>query len=372
MGVPGTIDKLKDREKVSVLETRIQYQTEVIENQKKLLDENKAELNKLKEQIDKFAGSIQNQTSIIAEQQRTLKEQETTILQQHITISEAQKQLFDVQHKWETANTQLLKLDDIVRDKTEKLKAENAALRKEMDENQKDFNAQIDDYQNTIKNLREKSTFLEKNEKELNEMREKVTSTESGSLEKRISDMDKALQDADGTIAKLEKELEANKHKMDDELKLREFKISEYERLIHKQGISAPIVTNIISDKEGAAKAIVTIFSRTKSNVMVFLPDINVLNELNFDNLRPMARVQLAVPARQNMDVINKLASKSNIEIRDYTEGIIWGIIRDNEELLLAPLGESNQPSGLIVKGNIQIDMFGNILRSTWTRLKHI
>jgi len=146
----------------------------------------------------------------------------------------------------------------------------------------------------------------------------------------------------------------------------------EYENLIKKQGIGTPSTLNFVTDKITAATAIRNIFARTKSNAMIFAPDINLLKDLDFESLRPMARVQVATPFQQNMQLVNELLTRPNIEIRNYTEGAIWGIIRDNEELLLAPLGENKEPNGPIVKGDIQIDMFGTIMRSTWTRLKRV
>ncbi|MHA1649721.1 MAG: hypothetical protein ACTSYB_05980 [Candidatus Helarchaeota archaeon] len=369
MGIPD-IDKLKDKEKVAVLQQRIQFQNETIENQKAQINELKAELTQLKEQLDKFSNSIQNQTSIIAEQQRTLKDQESTILEQQMSISQLQKQLIELQNNLENANKQLQGMEETIRKKTEQLKTENIELKTTLDEKQKDFNKKIEDYEETIKRLRTQIGLLEQKEKELNELREKISASDSSSLEKRILDMEKTLEEADATITKLEKELQQTKQNMEAEINVRDVKIQEYEHLLQKEGIKKPTASTIITDKDIANETIKDIFSRTKSNVMIFLPDINFLENLDFDSLRPIIRVHLAVPVHKNMNLINQLKMKPNVEIRDYTEGIIWGIIRDNEELMIAPIGENNEPSGLVVKGDAQIDMFGTIIRSTWTRLK--
>ena len=106
--------------------------------------------------------------------------------------------------------------------------------------------------------------------------------------------------------------------------------------------------------------------------MLAFLPDINIVNDLDIEGLRSVVRVQLAIPVKRNMEIVDKLKMKSNVEIREYTDKALWGIIRDNEELLLAPIGANKEPSGLIMKGDIQIEMFGNIIRSTWTKLKRI
>lgn len=372
MGIPSSLDKLKDKEKVTVLESRIQFQNDTIENQKSQIAELKTQLTQFNEQLDKFSSSIQSQTGIIAEQQRTLKDQETTILEQQMSIADLQKQLVEAQKKWESANTELLDVEKKIRERTENLKNENIKLKTAVDEKERDFNRKVEELQDTIKSLRAKLPLLESKEKELDVLKSKISASDSSSLERRVLDLEAALKDANNTISNLERNLAQSRQQMDNEIKIRELKIEEYEKLIRKEGYAAPTDLNVVFDADSASKVIETIFNRTKSNVMVFLPDIKTLNYLNIDNLRPATRIHLAVPVHQNMDLINQLLSKPNVEIREYTEGQIWAIIRDNEELLLAPIGDNNKPVGSIVKGQVPINIFGNIIRSTWSRLKKI
>lgn len=372
MGMPGSLEKLKDKEKVSVLESRIKFQNETIESQKTQITEYKTEIAQLKEQIDKFSTSIQNQTDIIAEQQITLKDQESTILKQQISISELQKELIGLQKKIDAANTKLSRMDEIIHEKTNELRTKNVNLKNKLIEKEKDFNKKVETLEDTIKKLRNRISPLEKKEKQLEDLTDKISASNSSSLEKRVLDLKKVQQEANLDISNLEKELQNTKEKMENEIRVREVKIKEYERLIKKQVTSIPISLNVILDKEGASRSIANIFTRTKSNVMIFVPDVSVLDSLDFENLRPIIRVQLAVPVQKNRKLIDKLKMKPNFEIRNYTENIIWGIIRDNEELLIAPINEREEPTGLIMKGDTQINMFGNIIRSAWTRLKRI
>ncbi len=371
MAIPD-YDKLKDKEKVAVLESRIQFQNEQLSSLKSQLDETKNALASLRDQLDKFSSSVQNQTTIIAEQQRTLKDQEKTILEQQMSISELQKQLIELQKNLESANNELFKTEDIIRAKTETLKTENLQLRTNLEDKQKDFDGKVKTLEETISGLRTQITALEKKEKELTTVSSQAPTSETGALEERVSELQKSMKDADKTISNLEGELESRKQLMTSEIEVRDVKIKELERLIRKQGAALPTDTGMVFNTDDAAIAIKTIFAKTKSNVVIFAPDINLLNELDFANLRPVIRVQIATPTQDNMNLINQLTVKSNIEIRNYTEGQIWGIIRDNEEMLLAPINEKREPMGIIVKGDIQIDMFGNIMRSTWTRLKRV
>ncbi|MHA1131784.1 MAG: hypothetical protein ACTSQI_02730 [Candidatus Helarchaeota archaeon] len=371
MAIPD-YDKLKDKEKVAVLESRIQFQNEQLSGLKSQFEETKSELINLREQLDKFASSAQNQTAIITEQQRTLKDQEKTILEQQMSLSELQKQLIELQKKLDSANTEILKTENTIREKTDSLKAENLQLRTTLEEKQADFDRKVQALQDTITKLRTQITDLEKKEKELSDLPSGLSTRDTNALDQRISELEKTLQDADATISRLEGELENRKQLMTSEIEVRDVKIKELERLIRKQGVALPTDTGVTFNKDDAAIAIKSIFSKTKSNVMMFIPDVNVLNELDFENLRPVIRVQIATPVQDNRKLTGQLAAKSNIEIRNYTEGQIWGIIRDNEELLLAPINDQGEPMGIIVKGATQIDMFGNIMRSTWTRLKRI
>ncbi|MHA1321776.1 MAG: hypothetical protein ACTSRL_03180 [Candidatus Helarchaeota archaeon] len=369
MGLPGDFEKLKDKDKVVVLQQRIQFQNETIENQKRQITELKDKNNQLKDQLEKFSNSIQNQTSVISEQQTTLKDQETTILQQQMTISELQKQLIEQQKHLEELNSKLTNYDKQTQAATDTLKSEIKKLEQKIDDQQKEFNEKILEREETILALREENTQLEKKIKEISELKAKPP--EDATVKLRIEELEKSLDEANNTIKNLEEEFKKQKQNLQAELEIKDVKIAEYERIIKKEGLTTAKVSNFINDRDTATITIADIFSRTKSNVMMFLPEIRVLNDLNFEDLRPMVRVHLAIPTQQNPQKIEELKSKPNIEIRDYT-GLIWGIIRDNEEMLLAPPSENNVPSGLVMKGDAQIEAFGTVLRSTWARLKRI
>ncbi|MFX1293452.1 MAG: hypothetical protein ACFFD2_01140 [Promethearchaeota archaeon] len=289
-----------------------------------------------------------------------------------MSISELQKQQIDLQKKCKQASNELLEVDGNVHKKINELKSENLKLKKIIIEKEENFDKKIDYLENTNQKLRDQIKILEKKEKHLDELKNELSVSESAFLKQRVLDMGKKLQNDETKISSLEKKLQQNKQLMESEIQVREVKIKEYEYLIKKQGIEIPKTTNIVSDKESAVKAICSIFTRTKSNVLAFLPDINVVDNLDIEGLRSVIRVQLAIPVKKNMEIVDKLKMKSNVEIREYTDISLWGIIRDNEELLLAPLGVNKEPSGLIMKGDLQIEMFGNIIRSIWTKLKHI
>lgn len=371
MGLPGDFDRLKDKEKVAVLQQRIQFQNETIENQKTQINEAKAINAELRGQLEKISDSIQTQTGIIAEQQRTLKDQESTILEQQKTISELQKQLISIQKSLETVTSQLTGIEGKSREKTEEFTSEIKTLKRQLDKQQADFNQKISEREDLIKSLREENANLETGVKELSQLKLTISDGGAGSLEKRVLELEEALKSADNTISNLEKEHAQQKQTLESELQLRDVKVTEYERLIKKQGIAAPKFTSFVSDQDTAAVTLTTIFTRTKSNVIIFLPEIRVLNDLDFENLRSAIRVQIAVPVHKDMQLIEKLKIKPNLEIRNY-DGDIWGIIRDNEEMLLAPIGENNEPSGLILKGDSQIEAFGTVIRSIWARLKRV
>jgi len=370
MGLPGDFDKLKDKDKVAVIQQRIQFQNETIENQKNQVTEVKADSAQLRDQIEKLSDSIQNQTGIIAEQQTTLKDQETTILEQQKTISELQKQLISLQKNLENITAQVIGMEAKALEKTNNLQLEIENLKQELDAKQKDYNTKIIEREETIKALMEENVNLERGVKELSELKFSSSLGEVGAT-RHVIEQEKALKEADTTITNLEKEHEQQKKNLQSEIALRDVKIEQYERLIKQDGISAPSASNFVTDAASAIVTIASIFSRTKSTVVVFLPEISALNDLDFDAIRSVVRVSIAVPARKDPTLIEKWSSKPNIEIRDYT-GDIWGIIRDNAEMLLAPLDERGVPSGLVMNGDSQIEAFGTVIRSIWTRLKKV
>ena len=370
MGLPGEFDKLKDKDKVVVLQQRIQFQNETIENQKNQVTEVKADSAQLRDQIEKLSDSIQNQTGIIAEQQTTLKDQETTILEQQKTISELQKQLISLQKNLENVTAQVIGMETKALEKTKNLQLEIEKVKQELDAKQKDYNTKIIEREETIKALMEENVNLERGVKELSAMKLGASPGDAGASQ-RVLELEKALEDADNTLANLGMEHEQQKQNLQSEIALRDVKIEQYERLIKQDGISAPTASNFVSDATSAIVTIASIFSKTKSTVMVFLPEISALNDLDFDAIRSVVRVSIAVPARKDPKLIEKWSTKPNIEIRDYT-GDIWGIIRDNAEMLLAPLDERGVPSGLVMNGDSQIAAFGTVIRSLWTRLKRV
>ncbi|NVM29363.1 MAG: hypothetical protein HWN65_11030 [Candidatus Helarchaeota archaeon] len=370
MGI-SDLDKLKDKEKIAVFQQRIQFQNETIESQKNQIAEIKAENERLKEQIEKFSKSIQDQTGVIADQQRTLKDQETTILQQQMSISELQKRLIELEKTLESTSRQIVGVDERIQEETKQMKSEIVALKKELEEKQAEFNEKITEREDIIMALREENANLEKGVKELSQIKLSAPSGDSSASTQQISELETSLKSADDTISNLEQELENQKRLMQSELNVRDVKIAEYERLMKKQGVAVPTAKNFVSERDTASVTIADIFSRTKSNSMVFLPDINAVEKLDFEALRPTTRVQLAVPLFKGSQIIEQVKTKPNIEIRNY-EGNIWGIIRDNEEMLLAPISETNEPTGLVMKGDAQIEAFGTVMRSNWSRLRRI
>jgi uncharacterized coiled-coil protein SlyX len=377
MGVaaPGALDKLKDKEKVAVLEQRIQFQGETIENQKKELAGYKDELIKLKDNLEKLSNSVQTQTGTIADQQRTLKDQEITILEQQKSLSGLQKELVDAQNNLDALKGQHGGSDGKSRERIDQLRAELVTLKRETDAKQEEFNNAIAKREDTIKELGIQIAKLEKKATEVESVKGTARSGESAALEQQIVELEKVASDAETTIRSLEKEFQEHKARLENEIQVRDVKIEEYERMIKSKPKAEVIIKSFIENREGAIRALIDIFSRTKSNVMLFSPDASILNSIDFENIRPSARVFIAVPIHQDLEKIGQLKVKPNFEIRNYSEtarNAFWGIIRDNEELLLAPNSDSGEPSGLIVKGEFQIDTFGNIIRSTWTRLKRI
>jgi len=375
MGVPGTLDKLKDKEKLAVLEQRIHFQGETIDTQKKQITEYKDELVGLKHNLEKLSESTQSQTGIIADQQRTLKDQESTILEQQMSISGLQKQVADLQKTSEEKKSQVGETAGKTREKSDQLKAEVTELRRTLEAKQAEFNDIIANREDAIKDLRDQVADLERKMEGAEAQGGKDISADYSASDNRIAELQKALSDAESTIQSLEKQLQENSQKMENELQVRDVKIEEYERMLKSKAKLDVTVRNFVENAEDASNALIDIFSRTKSNVMVIAPDASILNSLDFENLRPVARVFLAVPVQQNSSKVIQLKTRSNFEIRNYTDkahNAFWGIIRDNEELMLAPISDTGEPSGLIVKSEFQIDTFGNIIRSTWTRLKRI
>ena len=375
MGVPGSLDKLKDKEKVSVLEQRIQFQSETIDNQKKQVAEYKEEIDGLNQNLEKLSSSIQSQTGIIAEQQRTLKDQESTILEQQMSISGLQKQVVDLQTTLDDTKSQLGAMEGKTRGKSDEQKAEVIELKRTLEAKQIEFNDIIANREESIKDLGLQIAELERKARSAEELEAKSMSSEDSASESRITDLEKALSDAGTTIQTLEKQLQENNARMETEIQVRDVKVEEYERMLKSKSKPEVAIRDFVENTEDASKALIDIFSRTKSNVMVITPDATILDNLDFDNLRPAVRILLAIPVKQNLNKVNQLKRKSSFEIRDYSDitgNAFWGIIRDNEELLLAPIGDSGEPSGLIVRSGYQIETFGNIIRSTWTRLKRV
>ncbi|MHA1651395.1 MAG: hypothetical protein ACTSYB_14480 [Candidatus Helarchaeota archaeon] len=58
--------------------------------------------------------------------------------------------------------------------------------------------------------------------------------------------------------------------------------------------------------------------------------------------------------------------NRPNILIRHNQERNLWGINRDQEELLIAPRDTTGTPTGLVIKDPFQIEILGDILLEIW------
>ncbi|MBD3227227.1 MAG: hypothetical protein GF329_03480 [Candidatus Lokiarchaeota archaeon] len=364
---------------------RVLVQEKIIKDQKDILSNLKGSIKNLEELLKKEQNSNEEKQNIITQQQNTITEQQATITEQdsiirdqQVSIVEQQKNLSNANEEINEKNSQLLRINSEWEDQTALLKKKIFNLKEEISSKEEKIENKIKERENKIKELTEKinnlTEELEKFKTEKFGLVSKDTITE---MEEEIKQLEKENYEKDKTIKELQERVSTKDSDLRTELEIKNIKISELEKRIERisgeEDITRPPGErgNVILSRNGAIETMKNLIENLKSTAMIFIPTIDMIDNLNLNNIKKTARVKLATyvdPRNQkHIDLYNKYSSMGNLQIKSYEQKDLWAINKDLEVLMFAPIGNDNSIAGLTVQSENQIDFFASILNSSWT-----
>jgi uncharacterized phage infection (PIP) family protein YhgE len=223
----------------------------------------------------------------------------------------------------------------------------------------------------TIKQLKEEIAQLNKN---LNDQRLENTKlkSEMDRLENDLNQLNQTVKDKEAEISKISGEtgsiITRNEELEKEVLRLKKG-IEEAEA-----GIISTALPNIVKGDKQALSRIIEIARNTKHNAVISIPTFeNVPEVLKIDTLRASTQLRIMTfvdfKSPQHKAIFSAI-NNPNILIRHNDDKNLWGIIRDQEEVLIAPADSAGTPLGMIVKDPNQIRILGNLMLDTWSKCR--
>lgn len=330
---------------------------------KREMDRKKEEINELESQIKELQ---QINSSHLLEKENALLDKEKTQVRMDKTL-EKNEQLMSEVVKMDSLKADIRGLELKIEEHLmtiDSLKMEIRSKDTQVSQ-QSEFTSKLKlDLQTEISKI---ENLRAKHQGELSEARHAVDSkdAELQRIQAHFNEMDK-------NISILQNEKVEFKDRY-DQLEVSNIKLREG-ILAAENGIISNLLPNLIKGDQQALEKIKDVLSRLKHNAIIALPVLDLLPEIlpvdtikSKQNFRIMAFVELDNPKHRNIfDQYNMI----NISIRAAERKNVWGIIRDQEEMLVAPEDESGNPVGLVITDDFQIEIIGNVLLNLWSRCK--
>ena len=229
----------------------------------------------------------------------------------------------------------------------------------------------LEQSEETIKNLEDQISQLNGSindqRSEINQLKSEIEQLKSEEIQ-----LEKAVKVQDEESLKISEEIEGLITKNNElEKELDKFKIGIEEA---EAGIISSALPNLIKGDNQASARITEIAQNIKHNAVITIPKFEMIPEIiNVENLRDstqlriMTFVDFSNPSHK--EIFSKI-NRPNILIRHNEEKNLWGIIRDQEELLIAPVDSNGIPVGMIMKDPNQIKILGNLILDTWSKCR--
>ena len=339
---------LSQEEAVHEKESLLKQMTDIQDDNKRLREE-LSQIGVLKAEISGSKLKDENQFRKISELEQTLEGKDEIIGQLRNIEAELREEIrnkiSEITHK----ESQINKINSD--------KLTSAQSLEQSEETIKNLEDQIGQLNETISNQGS----------EMSQLKSELEQLKFGN-----NQLDKTIKDKEEEILKLSDEIEGcignntELEKMVNELKKG---IEEAE-----SGIISNRLPNLIKGDKQALSRIAEIAQNIKHNAVIAIPLFEMLPDiLNLENLRAstqlriMAHVDFTNPSHK--EIFNTF-NRPNILIRHNEEKNLWGILRDQEELLIAPTDSNGIPTGLVVKDPNQIQLLGNLLLDTWGKCR--
>ena len=259
---------------------------------------------------------------------------------------------------------QLENKDSLIKIKDEQVKTLENSLKLKDD--------QIKTLENSLKIKDEKAKTLEKTIEFKEEAIKKMAST---ALDPNL------LKEKDKKIIELEKEkeiLNGELAKTDEELESLEIEIEKLRNSDLKSTASSIIEsTNTYITKSEIIEKMREILQKALHNVMIVVPNIVDLQDLQLYEVRSSVNVKIACLVNQGIDehseLLDELESLDNISLRNYEREDRYILSRDGEELVFAIIGKSEENHLVIhTKDPKHIRLLNSLLMEGWLQSRKI
>lgn len=232
------------------------------------------------------------------------------------------------------------------------------------------------------------SQFLERSEETIKQLKGEIAQLNKGLIDQRLensklkSEIERLNADKN-QLGQTVQAKEAESSKLSDEFGGIINRNNELEKEVLKlkkgieeaeAGIISSALPNIVKGDKQALNRIVEIAKTTKHNAVISIPTFEMVPEvLKIENLRASTQLRIMTFVdykNPTHKAIFASIKNPNILIRHNEDKNLWGIIRDQEEVLIAPADSAGTPLGMIVKDPNQIRILGNLILDTWSKCR--
>jgi len=378
------------------------------QKQKEDEDKYKRELTRKNEEIKELEGRvkelIKEKQEITLTQEQALHEKES-VLKQITDLQEDNKRLHEqltqigilkaevsgLKLKTENQLKKISELEQTIRGKDEiiaQLKSIENQLREDISNRITEITQKETEINQTKSDKTGTMQLLERSEESMKQLKVEITQLNKGLNDQKSeinhlkSEIERLSNDKN-QLNKTIKDKEEDTSKLSDEIGGIITKNSDLEKEVLKlkkgieeaeAGIISSALPNLVKGDKQALNRIVEIAKNIKHNAVISIPTFEMLPEmLKIDNLRASTQLRIMTSVdfkNPKHKAIFATINRPNILIRHNEEKNLWGIIRDQEELLIAPVDSTGTPVGMIVKDPNQIKILGNLMLDTWSKCR--
>ncbi len=357
-------DKLISELKLKLLEIQKKYATDIQNLIREKMELN-VELKSIKPELEK--------------KDEFIKQYSTSSLEK---VKELQDKLIKVEKDWEMKYSIV---DNRCKEIENKYLDESEQKSREIDRINK-LNNELEQKLDQEKSKTQELTKLEEKIREYE--RERSLTTKDPKFAKKLTDLEETLKNKDDEIYGLKEKLNeaslkikqlSEKSDLVPELSVKQLQIqiedlksqinSQNKELAFYEGKK---IETIYFGERQAIECIKDIIKNTKRNIILFIPKLTQLEQLDLTSLPSRIMIQAAtsieIGNRDQILNLDRYKDYNNIKLRKYPPADLFGIVSDASTLFFGFIDEKNVPVGFKSTKQNLISFLGGLLKDTFFR----
>ncbi|MHA1870033.1 MAG: hypothetical protein ACTSXF_03710, partial [Promethearchaeota archaeon] len=133
---------------------------------------------------------------------------------------------------------------------------------------------------------------------------------------------------------------------------------------------------NTTLTKDQIIEIIIDMLNRALHNINLTTPDINDLAELQLYDVRASVNIKASCfidpSSPDHQELLEEFNALDNITLRNFPDQDRWVCLKDNEEMLIAAVGENNNYAAVISTDSKHIKLFNSLITESWLRARKI